>query len=266
MKIARIRLANDEVHYALPLDEMGTRMEILEGDPFSGLQPTGRIVTEFTLLAPIIPTAILCIGLNYRKHAEEMKAKIPQYPVLFMKNPGSLQDPGGPVRIPRKLASTQVDFEGELAIVLGKNCTNATRENALDHVLGYTIANDISARDWQKDWGGSQWCRGKSFDTFCPLGPWIVTRDEILDANALQITTRVDGEILQDSNTADMIFDIRALIEFLSGDTTLAAGTVILTGTPQGVGMGRNPQRWLHAGNLVEVSVGQLGSLKNPVI
>jgi len=143
--------------------------------------------------------------------------------------------------IPRKLVSTQVDFEGELAIVIGKECRNATRENALSHVLGYTVANDVSARDWQKDRGGSQWCRGKSFDTFCPLGPWIVTADEITDPNSLGITTRVDGEILQNSSTADMIFDVPALLEFLSGDTTLPVGTVILTGTPEGVGVGRTP-------------------------
>lgn len=240
-------------------------MELLEGDPFLGLSRSGIIVTGFTLLAPIVPRAILCIGLNYRRHAEEMKARIPQWPVLFLKNPSALQDPGAPIIIPRKLVSTQVDFEGELAIVLGKECRNATRENALSHVLGYTVANDVSARDWQKDRGGSQWCRGKSFDTFCPLGPWIVTTDEIPDPNALRLTTRVDGELLQDSSTADMIFDIPDLIEFLSGDTTLPAGTVLLTGTPEGVGMGRHPQRWLQAGNRVEVEIERIGMLSNPV-
>lgn len=267
MKIARIRLGDGdpEIHYARPLDSAGGPMEILSGDPLQGLQPTGRIVTEFSLLAPVVPAAILCIGLNYRRHAEEMKAKIPQYPVLFLKNPSSLQDPGAPIRIPRKLASTQVDFEGELAIVLGRECRNATRENALSHVLGYTVADDVSARDWQKDRGGSQWSRGKSFDTFCPLGPWIVTSDEMPNPNSLRITTRVNGEVLQDSNTGDMIFDVPALIEFLSGDTTLPAGTVILTGTPEGVGMGRTPQRWLQPGDRVEVEIEGIGVLSNPV-
>jgi 2-keto-4-pentenoate hydratase/2-oxohepta-3-ene-1,7-dioic acid hydratase in catechol pathway len=267
MKIARIRIGNgeEEIHYARPVGGEGREMEILEGDPFEGVHPTGRVVTDFNLLAPIVPAAILCIGLNYRRHAEEMKARIPQWPVLFFKNPSALQDPGSPIVIPRKLASTQVDFEGELAIVLGKECRNATRENALTHVLGYTVANDVSARDWQKDRGGSQWCRGKSFDTFCPLGPWIVTTDEITDPSSLRITTRVDGEVLQDSSTADMIFDVPALIEFLSGDTTLPAGTVILTGTPEGVGMGRTPQRWLQPGNRVEVEIERIGVLSNPV-
>lgn len=267
MKIARIRIGNsdEEIHYATPLDSKGMKMEILSGDPFQGVHPTGKVVAEFTLLAPMVPAAILCIGLNYRRHAEEMNAKIPKFPVLFFKNPFALQDPGAPIRIPRHLASTQLDYEGELAIVIGKTCRNASRKNALSHVLGYTVANDVSARDWQKDWGGSQWCRGKSFDTFCPLGPWIVTPDEISNPNALRITTRVNGETLQDSNTADMIFDIPALIEFLSGDTTLPAGTVILTGTPEGVGMGRTPQRWLREGDKVEVEIEGIGTLANSV-
>lgn len=267
MKIARIRIGNgeEEIHYARPLDPEGKTMEILSGDPFQGLHPTGRTVSDFTLMAPMVPAAILCIGLNYRRHAEEMKARVPQWPVLFFKNPSALQDPGAPVLIPSQLPSTQVDFEGELAIVIGKTCRNATRENALSHVLGYTVANDISARDWQKDRGGSQWCRGKSFDTFAPMGPWIVTTDEIQDPNALRITTRVNGETLQDSSTADMIFDVPSLIEFLSGDTTLPAGTVILTGTPEGVGMGRTPQRWLQHGDRVEVEIEGIGTLSNPV-
>lgn len=265
MKIARIRLTEDEVHYATPVDPQGGLMEILSGDPFQGVHPTGRVVSEYTLLAPMVPPAILCIGLNYRRHAEEMKAKIPKFPVLFFKNPSSLQDPEAPIIIPRKLVSTQVDFEGELAVVMGKTCRNATRENALSHVLGYTVANDVSARDWQKEWGGSQWSRGKSFDTFAPMGPWIVTPDEIPDPNALRITTRVNGEILQDSSTADMIYDIPALIEFLSGDTTLEAGTIIITGTPEGVGLGRTPPRWLHPGDKVDVEIEKIGILSNPV-
>ena len=266
MKIARILLPDGFIHYARPLGERGSLMEILSGDPFQGVHATGTTVSEFTLLAPIVPAAILCIGLNYREHAEEMNAKIPKFPILFLKNPSALLDPGAAIRIPRKLVSTQVDFEGELAIIIGKSCRNATRENALDHVLGYTVANDVSARDWQKDWGGSQWCRGKSFDTFAPLGPCVVTTDEIPDPNTLCITTRVNGETLQDSNTGDMIFDVPALIEFLSGDTTLPVGTVIMTGTPSGVGVGRTPQRWLQPGDRVEVEIDGIGILSNPVV
>ncbi|MCE9541907.1 MAG: fumarylacetoacetate hydrolase family protein [Verrucomicrobia bacterium] len=170
------------------------------------------------------------------------------------------------MQTPRKLPSTQVDYEGELAVIIGKTCRNVTRENALSHVLAYTVANDISARDWQKDWGGSQWCRGKSFDTFAPMGPWMVTPDEILNPNALRITTKVNGEILQDSNTGDMIFDVPALIEFLSADTTLSVGTIILTGTPSGVGVGRTPQHWLHPGDRVEVEIEGIGRLENLVV
>jgi 2-keto-4-pentenoate hydratase/2-oxohepta-3-ene-1,7-dioic acid hydratase in catechol pathway len=133
-------------------------------------------------------------------------------------------------------------------------------------VLGYTCANDVSARDWQREWGGSQWCRGKTFDTFCPLGPCLVTADEIPNPNALQIKTIVGGEVLQDWNTNDMIFDVPTLIEFLSGSTTLLPGTVILTGTPHGVGMARQPARWLKAGDEVTIEIEKIGKLTNPVI
>ena len=262
MKIARIKLENGSIHHA-QVTELG--FELLEGDLFGELRPTGIFAGEHTLLAPLQPSAILCIGLNYRAHAEEMNARLPEYPVLFFKNPGALLAPEADIVIPRTPASTQVDYEGELAVVIGRTCKNATRENALDFVLGYSCANDVSARDWQKQWGGSQWCRGKSFDTFAPLGPWLVTPDEIPNPNALSLTTRVNGELLQDSNSSDMIFDIPALIEFLSGETTLSAGTLILTGTPSGVGMGRTPQRWLQSGDRVEIEIAGIGILVNSV-
>ena len=164
------------------------------------------------------------------------------------------------------LRSDRVDYECELAVVIGRAARNVPREHALDYVLGYTCANDVSARDWQKEGGGGQWCRGKSFDTFCPLGPCLVTRDELANPNALRISTRIGGEVLQDSNTADMIFDVPTLIEFLSGSTTLLPGTVIITGTPQGVGMARNPPRWLQAGDNVTVEIESIGQLTNPVV
>ena len=136
----------------------------------------------------------------------------------------------------------------------------------LEYVLGYTCGNDVSARDWQRQWGGSQWCRGKGFDTFCPLGPAIVTSDEIGNPNALSLQTKVNGEVMQQSTTADMIFSVPRLIEFLSGSTTLLPGTVILTGTPAGVGMGMNPPRYLKAGDSVTVSIEKIGELTNPVV
>ncbi len=225
-----------------------------------------RIAQVDRLLAPVRPTAIFCIGLNYRKHAEEGGAPIPEWPVLFMKSPGAVNDPGQPIVLPRALRSDQVDFEAELAVVIGQPCRNATHENALDFVLGYTCGNDVSARDWQKQKGGGQWCRGKTFDTFAPLGPALVTPDEIPDPNNLDIRCVVSGEVMQEWNTRDMIFSVRDLIVFLSGSTTLIPGTVIMTGTPHGVGMARKPPRWLKPGDSVTVEIEKIGLLQNPVV
>jgi 2-keto-4-pentenoate hydratase/2-oxohepta-3-ene-1,7-dioic acid hydratase in catechol pathway len=203
--------------------------------------------------------------LNYRRHAQESKAPIPEYPVLFMKIPSVVQNPGDPILLPRRLRSDQVDYECELAVVIGRPCKNVSRERALEYVLGYTCANDVSARDWQGKWGGSQWCRGKTFDTFAPLGPCLVTTDEIPNPNALAIKLDIGGEVLQDWNTDDMIFDVPRLVEFLSGSTTLLPGTVVLTGTPHGVGFARKPPRWLNVGDVVTVTIERIGSLSNPV-
>jgi len=192
--------------------------------------------------------------------------KTPDRPVLFMKTPGTLQHPGNAIELPRFLASNKVDYECELAVVIGRACKNATRENALSYVLGYTCANDVSARDWQLEWGGGQWCRGKSFDTFTPLGPCLVTTESIPDPQRLRIATRLNGAVVQDWNTDDMIFDIRDIIVHLSGSNTLLPGTVILTGTPHGVGMAAKPPRWLQAGDIVEIEIEQIGILTNPVI
>lgn len=217
------------------------------------------------LLAPIEPRAVIGIGLNYREHAKETNAKIPDFPVVFFKNPGSVCGPNEPILLPQILKSTKVDFEGELGVVIERDMRNATPENALDFVLGYTIGNDISARDWQKDWGGSQWCRGKSFDGFCPLGPAIVTTEEIPDPQALEIVTTVSGEPRQKSSTADMIFSVKDILVFLSADTTILEGTVILTGTPSGVGAASNPTRFLHDGDRVDITIAGIGTLSNPV-
>jgi 2-keto-4-pentenoate hydratase/2-oxohepta-3-ene-1,7-dioic acid hydratase in catechol pathway len=218
------------------------------------------------LLAPVEPVAIFAIGLNYRQHAIETGAKIPDFPVLFMKNIAAVQNPGDPIILPRHLRSDEVDYECELAVVIGERCRNASQADALKYVRGYTCANDVSARDWQKRRSGGQWCRAKSFDTFCPLGPVLVTPDEIPNPNALNIRTLVNGEVLQQSNTGDMIFDVPTLIEFLSGSTTLLPGTVILTGTPSGVGMARTPARWLQPGDVVMVEIEKIGALTNPVV
>ena len=227
---------------------------------------TNERIEVLSLLAPIEPKTIYGIGLNYRKHAEETGSKIPGHPIVFLKSPTAIQDPGGPIVLPRRLRSDQVDFEAELGVVIGYECKNVSRADAMNYVLGYTIANDVSARDWQKQWGGSQWCRGKTFDTFCPLGPALVTPGDLKNPNDLAIRTRVNGVTLQDSTTRDMIFPIAEIIEFLSGSTTLEPNTLILTGTPEGVGMGRTPQEWLKDGDLVETEVEGIGILRNQIV
>lgn len=215
-------------------------------------------------LAPVEPRTILCIGVNYKAHAEEGGHSVPDYPVLFLKNPAAAVGHNEPICLPR-VCEDEVDYEGELVVVIGKVCRNVSREEALDYVLGYTIANDVSARIWQMDKGGSQWCRGKSFDTFAPMGPVLVTPDELPDPNKLSIETRLNDKILQQDNTANMIFDVPTLISFLSQDTTLLPGTVILTGTPQGVGWARTPKCSLHSGDTVSVTIEKIGTLTNPV-
>lgn len=238
----------------------------LNGTLFGGLVPTDEPVEVIKWLAPLIPQSILCIGLNYRQHAEETRSPLPEHPILFMKLPNSIQNPGDPILLPRMLPSERVDYECELAVVIGKTARNVSCEKALDYVFGYTAANDVSARDWQKNGGGGQWCRGKTFDTFCPLGPVLVTRDEIPDPGNLGIRTLLNGDVMQSSNTGDMIFDVSSLIAFLSGSTTLMPGTVILTGTPSGVGMARNPRVFLKEGDVVSIEIEGIGTLTNPVI
>jgi len=263
MKIIRYS-ENNQTHYgALQADK---RVKVIEGDIYNDFVVTETIAQVAEILAPIAPTSILCIGLNYKFHAEECGASIPEYPILFCKGINSLLDPGKPIEIPTHLKSAKVDYECELAVVIGKICKNVSRENALEYVLGYTCANDVSARDWQLEKGGGQWCRGKFFDTFCPLGPCLTTVDEIPDPSNLKIKTILNGKAVQDWNTSDMIFDIPALIEFLSASSTLLPGTVILTGTPHGVGIGQTPPVWLKAGDNVTIEIEKIGALTNPVV
>ncbi len=264
MKIIRYLDRAGLIHYGSEQPE-GSAFRI-DGDVFGEFRVTADRAHVAKLLAPVAPVQILCIGLNYRQHAEETKAKVPERPILFVKGINALQHPGAPILIPQHLRSDEVDYECELAVVIGKAAKNVSRARALEHVLGYTCANDVSARDHQIKLGGGQWCRGKFFDTFAPLGPRLVTTDEIPQPNALAISTTLNGERVQASNTSDMIFDVPALIEYLSGSTTLVPGTVILTGTPQGVGMARKPQpRWLRPGDTVTIEIEKIGALTNPV-
>ncbi|MES2597509.1 MAG: fumarylacetoacetate hydrolase family protein [Verrucomicrobiota bacterium] len=263
MKIIRYSDSAGQIHHASQQSD-GSAL-VIEGDIFGSYKVTDRKADVAKLLAPVEPRIILCIGLNYKFHAEESGAAIPENPVLFIKNPAAVQNPGDPILLPSVLKSDSVDYECELAVVIGKTARNVSKADALNYVLGYTCANDVSARDWQKNGGGGQWCRGKTFDTFCPLGPVLVTRDEIPNPNALKIKTILNGETMQDWSTSDMIFDVPRLIEFLSSDTTLLPGTVIITGTPHGVGMARKPPVWMKAGDSVTIEIEGIGSLTNPV-
>jgi 2-keto-4-pentenoate hydratase/2-oxohepta-3-ene-1,7-dioic acid hydratase in catechol pathway len=264
VKIARYLDSNRQIKFG-SIQTDGTVLEI-SGDIFDEFSVTSKPADIVKPLAPIAPTNLICIGLNYRQHAVESNCPVPEFPVLFMKSTAAVQNPGDPIVLPRHLRSDEVDYECELVVVIGKKCKNVSREYALDYVLGYTCGNDVSARDWQMKWSGSQWCRAKMFDTFAPLGPWLVTTDEIPNPNALSIKTAVNGEVLQDWNTSDMIFDVSRLIEFLSGSTTLLPGTAIFTGTPQGVGFARKPPRFLQPGDVCNVSIEKIGVLSNPVV
>jgi len=264
MKLIRYVSSSGSIHHAAEQPD-GSALRI-EGDIYGAYQITTEPAQITKLLSPIAPTQILCIGLNYRQHAAETGAKVPERPILFVKGINTAQNPGDPILIPTHLASHEVDYECELAVVIGKAAKNVSRANALDYVLGYTCCNDVSARDHQIKLGGGQWCRGKFFDTFAPLGPRLITRDEIPNPNSLRISTLLNGTRVQDSNTSDMIFDIPALIEYLSGSTTLVPGTVILTGTLQGVRMATKPEpRWLRPGDTVSIEIESIGTLTNPV-
>lgn len=255
--------------------------DLIPIDPKRGAVMAVRVPGAHSGEIPL--TAILGIGRNYADHAKERGAEAPTRPMVFMKHPGSLLAHARPIRIPRACAdpdtggamsdSGQVDFEGELAVILAEPARDVPEARALDVVLGYCCANDVSARWWQKEGAGGQFTRGKSFDSFCPLGPVVTPASEVPDPQALRLTTLVSGEVMQDGATADMLFPVAALIAELSRGATLLPGTVILTGTPAGVGAGRTPPRFLVPGDEVRVSITgntaegvDLGTLANPVV
>jgi len=239
---------------------------LLDGDLYSGLKDTGKNFRVKKLLAPVAPSAIFCIGLNYHQHAEETGLKLPKFPALFMKSPTSVTHPGTSILLhPSCMEPPEVDYEAELAVVIGKTAKEVAAVDALDYVFGYTVANDVSARRWQGVRGSGQWVRGKSFDTFCPLGPELVTADELRDPQSLGLSCRLNGQLMQDANTSDMIFSVAELISFLSSGMTLLPGTVILTGTPGGVGFTRNPPIYLMPGDTVEATIEGIGTLQNSV-
>ncbi len=225
-----------------------------------------RVPAAGAALGPPVPDPgkILCIGLNYRDHARENNRAIPTEPVLFAKFANTLIGPGAPIRLPK--VSQKVDFEAELVVVLGKRGRDVAEADALGYVAGYTVGHDVSARDWQFKGEEKQWTVGKTFDTFAPTGPHLVTADEVPDPHGLPVKLRLNGETMQDSNTREFIFTVPQLIAYLSQVVTLEPGDLIFTGTPPGVGVARKPPVFLKPGDAVEVEIEGVGVLKNPVV
>jgi 2-keto-4-pentenoate hydratase/2-oxohepta-3-ene-1,7-dioic acid hydratase in catechol pathway len=229
-----------------------------------GVEPVGRElrVTDVRLLAPVVPGKVLAIGQNYLDHIREQGIDPPETPVLFPKFPTSVIGPGEEIRWTAGLTE-QVDYEAELAVVIGRRASRVGVEDALRYVFGYTGSNDVSARDLQ--FGDGQWTRGKGLDRFLPLGPAIVEIDEVPDPQDVAVRCRVNGDLMQDASTREMVFSVAELIAFVSEGITLEPGDVILTGTPKGVGYFRDPQLFLAPGDIVDVEIGDFGVLSNPV-
>jgi 2-keto-4-pentenoate hydratase/2-oxohepta-3-ene-1,7-dioic acid hydratase in catechol pathway len=258
MKIVRF-LHGGQTGYGIIEDDL---IYLCSGDPFNGLVRTPHAVSAGSarFLAPVSPPNIICLGLNYKKHADEAGVQYPPAPLIFLKATTSACGPHDPIVLPEAFQDS-IDFEAELAIVVGRRAKNITEEEVPDAILGYTVGNDVSNRAAQfKD---GQWARGKSHDTFCPLGPVIETD---IDGDSLDISCRVDGVIMQSSNTSNMIFPCRRIVAYLSQCMTLLPGTVIMTGTPEGVGYARTPPVFLKAGQTVECSIEGIGTLSNPVV
>ena len=262
-----------EGNTVLPLRDAAEMLDVIRRG--AGWTPAAPALplTAVRLLAPIVPKRnVFCVGWNYAEHFAEGRdfrpasapQEIPEHPALFSKNPFAIVGPDAPVRHPAPI-SEQLDYEVELAVVIGRQGRDVDERDALDLVFGYTIANDVSVRDVQRTWHGGQWFKGKNFDTHLPLGPWIVTKDEIPDPQALRLTTRVNGVTKQDSNTKHMVFPVARIVAELSAGLTLYPGDVIITGTPEGVGMGRKPPEWLRPGDVMELEVEHIGVLRNVI-
>ena len=265
MKIIRFLSGNGKAFYGTPDSSDLHHARIIEGDIFDRFEVTETRISVSKLLPPVPAPNVLALGLNYRSHADEANITYPDIPILFLKATSSLLGSGSPVIIP-KAGPDHVDYAAELAVVIGKEAKNVSPQDAWEVIMGYTCGNDISARDWQFEKQKGQWARGKSFDTFCPLGPWLVTKDEIPDPGNLRIRTLLNGVVMQDATTAAMIFDVPAIVSNLSQSITLYPGTVILTGTPEGVGYTRKPPVFLKEGDTVVVSIEKIGDLVNPVV
>lgn len=261
MKVIRFEDNNGNILLGEQVDDRTAR--VIKGDLFGSWEVTSGTTTVKRLLAPVQPVNLIAIGLNYRRHAAESGAQIPSEPLIFVKLTTSVIGPGDAIELPAS-APDEVDYEAELAVIIGKKARKVAEADALKYVLGYACANDVSARDCQvrRD---KQWARAKGFDTFCPLGPCLLVDPEV-NPNAFPIRTRLNGELMQNSNTADMIFPVPYLVSYLSHQFTLQPGTVIVTGTPEGVGCARKPPVFLKAGDTVSVELEGIGVLTNPVI
>lgn len=250
---------------ALGFDSLTSVIEGGNGalDRIGGAQLALTPLDEVKLLAPIPrPNKLICVGLNYRDHAAETGAALPEVPTIFNKFTTSVIGPGAPIVLPK--VSNSPDYEAEFAFVIGKGGRHIAEADWQNHVFGYTIVNDVSARDYQR--ATTQWLMGKTFDTFAPMGPWIVSQDEISDPHNLSVRMVINGETLQNGNTNQLIFNIPRLIAFLSSVFTLEPGDVVSTGTPAGVGAARKPPRWLRPGDDVVVQIQNIGELRNPVV
>jgi 2-keto-4-pentenoate hydratase/2-oxohepta-3-ene-1,7-dioic acid hydratase in catechol pathway len=245
------------------IENWGTAKSVVETYVANAPQEAVSKAADITLLAPIPrPRKVICVGLNYRDHAAESKMEIPSVPTIFSKFATSVIGPGEQIVLPKN--SAKPDYEAEFAFVIGRHGRHVPADRWQEHVFGYTIVNDVSARDFQM--ATSQWLMGKTFDTFAPIGPWIVTSDEIADPHQLDIKMTISGEVLQNSNTRELIFRIPELVGYLSSVFTLEPGDIVSTGTPAGVGFGHKPPRWLRAGDECAVYVEGIGELRNPVV
>ncbi|MDD4092337.1 MAG: fumarylacetoacetate hydrolase family protein [Smithellaceae bacterium] len=265
MKIVRFVSKKRGILYGVYDERRPGTAESIEGDPWNTANSGDREERIEQLLAPVAPVNILALGVNYRKHGDEIALSVPVEPILFLKATSSVTGPDHSILLPAA-GPDQVDYEAELAVVIGKTAKNISPAEAPEYIFGYTCANDVSARDWQFERQKDQWARGKSFDTFCPLGPWIVTKDEIENPDDLAIRAVLNGKTLQESRTSEMIFDVRTIVSRLSRSMTLHPGTVILTGTPEGVGFGRRPPVFLKPGDEIRVEIEKIGILSNRVI
>ncbi len=266
MKIARftyqgaLHLGDVVGDYVYPFAGAADLLPVIRSGQLPARSETQLALADVQLTAPLFPGKVIAVGRNYAEHAAELGNALPEKPLLFAKLPSSITAPDSLIAW-RTAQSQQVDWECELAVVIGRRARNVPESAALEVIFGYTVANDVSARDLQK--AEPQWLRAKSLDTFCPLGPWVVTRDEIADPQALALRTVVNDTVMQNSSTAHMIFKVATLIAYCSQQFTLEPGDLLLTGTPAGVGSGMQPPRYLQDGDVVTVSVEGIGALRN---